>query len=79
VVLYGLTNHQWSPYYIDQRGHMPSSQDFALHGGQGYLVYSDKAAVFSIGSAAAQRARPVVRTSLTPAQRAQLPPLPSLP
>jgi hypothetical protein len=78
VALYGLTNNQWSPYYVEQHGHVPSGQDFALHGGQGYLVYTDTATSFTIGSAA-QRESQVIHAGLTPAQRAQVPPLPPLP
>jgi hypothetical protein len=78
VAIYALSNDAWSPYYIDQQGHLPSGQDFALHGGQGYLVYSDKAATITIGSAT-QREERVIHAGLTPAQRVQVPPLPQLP
>jgi hypothetical protein len=46
VAIYGLTNNQWSPYRIDQRG-TQIGNDFPLRVGQGYLLYSDRAASYT--------------------------------
>jgi hypothetical protein len=78
VAIYALSNGAWSPSYIDQHGTTATTPDFTLHGGQGYLVYTDKATSFTIGSAAPREGR-VIHAGLTPAQRAQVPQLPPLP
>jgi hypothetical protein len=75
VAICALSNGAWSPSYIERRGSTPTTPDFTLPGGQGYLVYSERATSFTSGSAT-QRGDQVMYASLTPAQRAQVPPLP---
>jgi hypothetical protein len=53
AAIYGLTNNQWSPYRIGQHG-TQIGNDFPLQVGQGYLLYSDRAASYTeTGSAPA--------------------------
>jgi photosystem II stability/assembly factor-like uncharacterized protein len=52
AAIYGLNNGQWSSALIARSGTAPTSGDFALQVGSGYLLYVDRASSFSVSGAA---------------------------